>query len=91
MTYLSAFYYCLSASRVGLTVEFYRTFWPQIGDLVFKSIQNAYLSGTLSHSQRRGILRLLPKHEKDLLQTTGFFSDSSAFLLLATSYHERWC
>ena len=57
-----------SPGEDGLTVEFYRTFWPQIGDLVFKSIQNAYLSGTLSHSQRRGILRLLPKHEKDLLQ-----------------------
>ena len=52
----------------GLTVEFYRAFWPQIHKLVLRSLQSAFQSGTLSPSQRWGMVRLLPKHGKDLLQ-----------------------
>ncbi len=49
----------------GLTVEFYRKFWDKIGPLVIESFEVAHASGSMSVSQRRGIITLIHK-DKDL-------------------------
>ena len=61
-------YQSLSAMKVdkvsgpdGLNVEFYHVFWPVIGRIVHASLLYAQTHGSLSDSQRRGILRLIPK------------------------------
>jgi len=50
----------------GLTTEFYKFFWPDIKDHVFNSFEYAFVNGILSIDQRRAILTILPKPEKDL-------------------------
>ena len=50
----------------GLNVEFYRAFWPLVGKLVHASLMYGHEHGRLSDSQCRGILRLIPKRNKDL-------------------------
>ena len=45
----------------GLTVEFYKCFWRKLKLLVVRSFNAAFESGSLSVSQRRGILTLLHK------------------------------
>ena len=54
-----------SPGEDGLTVEFYRTFWPSIRLLVFGSVRYAFTLGRMSISQRRGIVRLIPKPGRD--------------------------
>jgi exonuclease III len=49
----------------GLTPDFYTFFWPQIKDDVFKSLTYASTNKQLSIDQRRGIINLIPKKEKD--------------------------
>ena len=49
----------------GLTVEFYRKYWPLIGKLVYNSITFAQHQGEFTFDQRQGILKLLPKPHKD--------------------------
>ena len=49
----------------SLTVEFYRKFWPWIKTLVYNSVQYAFRTHSLSISQRRGIIKLIPKKNKD--------------------------
>ena len=50
----------------GITVEFYRFFWNEIRKLVFDSIKNGFKEKTLSSEQKRGLIRLIPKKDKDL-------------------------
>ena len=50
----------------GLPAEFYKVFWNDISDLFLNSINYAYRIGQLSVTQRRGILKLIPK-KKDFL------------------------
>ena len=52
----------------GLTCEFYLQFWDRIGKLVHDSLSISLHYGHLSFSQRRGLVRLIPKKGKDLLQ-----------------------
>ena len=49
----------------GLTVSFYLTFWDILKDLVFSSFQYAFDSGFLSITQRRGVIKLIPKKDKN--------------------------
>ena len=51
----------------GLTAEFYKFFWNDIKDLLLSSINFALQYGRLSTEQRRGIISLLPKKDKDRL------------------------
>ena len=48
----------------GLTSEFYKRFWDEIGDDVVQSINNAFDKGQVSICQKRGIITLLPKKDK---------------------------
>ena len=49
----------------GLPAEFYRFFWPDICHDLLASYNFAFQHGTLSISQRRGIISLIPKKSKD--------------------------
>ena len=46
----------------GLSIEFYRVFWPDIKYLVISSLNEAYTKQELSYSQRRGIITLIYKN-----------------------------
>ena len=47
----------------GLSAEFYKVFWNDIADFFLKSINQAYHAGQLSVTQRRGIIKLIPKKD----------------------------
>ena len=50
----------------GFTAEFYKTFWSMINLFVYESYLYAFKTGRLSIDQRRGVLTLLPKPQKDI-------------------------
>ena len=45
----------------GLPAEFYKVFWDDISTHLLSSLNFAYESGCLSITQRRGIIKLIPK------------------------------
>ena len=49
----------------GLTVEFYKAFWNVVGKTMVESLNYAYDHGELSNSQRRAIITLIEKKDKD--------------------------
>lgn len=49
----------------GLPAEFYKVFWNDIADYFLKSINYAYHTGHLSVTQRRGIIKLIPKKDTE--------------------------
>ena len=49
----------------GLTPEFYRYFWNLLGSFMVSSFTYAFRNGTLSISQRQGIISLIPKKKKN--------------------------
>ena len=49
----------------GLPAEFYKVFWNDIADFFLKSINQAYHAGQLSVTQRRGIIKLIPKKDAE--------------------------
>ena len=51
----------------GLPVEFYKFFWEDIKGLVYHTIQEAIGKGEFSNSSRRGIITLIEKEGKDIL------------------------
>jgi exonuclease III len=52
----------------GFPPDFYKFFWKDIGVLVYDSLNNAINKGEMSIDQKRGIINLIPKKEKDLRQ-----------------------
>jgi exonuclease III len=50
----------------GFTTEFYQEFWPQIRTYITNSLNTGLKRGELNQSQRRGIISLIPKPQKDL-------------------------
>ena len=49
----------------GFTIEFYRFFWNAIGPIMVDSLNCAFENGKMSISQKRGIISLIPKKDKD--------------------------
>ena len=49
----------------GLPAEFLRYFWPELQSSIVSSFNYAFQNGSLSISQRRGIISLIPKKNKD--------------------------
>ena len=49
----------------GLTAEFYKFFWSDLGTEMTASFNYAFQKGSLSISQKRGIISLIPKKNKD--------------------------
>ena len=52
----------------GLPAEFYKVFWQNIHTYLINALNSGYKKGTLSVSQRRGLISLLPKKNKILYQ-----------------------
>ena len=51
----------------GYLVEFYKVFWADIKTVLFNSYKYAYETGQLSTTQKRGLMSLIPKKEKNPL------------------------
>ena len=49
----------------GLPAEFYKIFWNEISDYLINSINYAFGNGQLSVTQRRGIIKLIPKKDTE--------------------------
>ena len=62
---LKEFKNCKSPGTDGLSAEFYKFFWSEISTDIIGSFNYAFKTGTLSISQRRGIISLIPKKNKD--------------------------
>ena len=50
----------------GLPTEFYKFFWKDIKDYLYKSYKASFDKGILSISQQRGIITLIPKKAKNI-------------------------
>ena len=49
----------------GLTAEFCKAFWPELGGVYMESLHHGIANGMLGVSCRRGILTLIPKRDRD--------------------------
>ena len=49
----------------GLPGEFYKVFWKDISSILISALNFAYESGQLSTTQKRGIIKLIPKKDAD--------------------------
>ena len=49
----------------GLPPEFYKVFWKDISTILIKSLNFAYEKDQLSITQRRGIIKLIPKKDAE--------------------------
>ena len=56
----------------GLPIEFYIVFWNVIYDILLNSYNYSFENGLLSLSQRNGVITLLPKKDKDLLDIKNY-------------------
>ena len=65
MNALKEFKNCNSPGTDGLSAEFYNFFWTDISTDIIGSFDYAFKTGTLSINQRRGIISLIPKKNKD--------------------------
>ena len=48
----------------GYPAEFYKFFWQDIGEYLMNSLNEAFEVGELSHTQKQGVITLLPKGDK---------------------------
>ena len=51
----------------GITVEFFKFFWVDIGAFILRSINYGYRNGSLSVTQKQGLITWLPKPNKSRL------------------------
>ena len=49
----------------GLPCEFYKVFWKDVGETLTEALNFSYQTGKLAVSQRRGIVKLIPKKDAD--------------------------
>ena len=49
----------------GLPAEFYKVFWKDNSSILISALNFAYESGQLSITQKRGIIKLIPKKDAD--------------------------
>ena len=49
----------------GLPVEFYKFFWEDISNFLLPALNHGYETGCLSITQRRGIIKLIPKKDEE--------------------------
>ena len=50
----------------GFTTNFYKFFWIDLKELLFDSFQYSFQNNTLSEEQKRGVINLIPKSNKDV-------------------------
>ena len=56
-----------SPGEDGFTAEFYKHFFDLVGSDLINSLNQAFVVGELSISERRGVITLIPKEDSDLL------------------------
>ena len=66
----------------GLPAEFHKTFREDISSLLVLALKYAFESGCLSITQRRGIIKLIPKNDAELY----FIKNWHPITLLNTDY-----
>ena len=71
-----------SPGNDGFTVEFYLTFWPQLGSLLVEGFNEAFEKGCLATSQKQGVITLIEKEGKDPL----YIKNYRPITLLNTDY-----
>ena len=49
----------------GISAEFYKFVWPEIGNLLVESLNYSYTHGELSTSQKEALTSLIEKKDKD--------------------------
>ena len=49
----------------GFTSEFFKCFWRRLGPLVLRSLNEGFLKGELSSSQKEGVIICIPKTEEN--------------------------
>ena len=54
--------------KKGLTIEFYRAFWPVLGNMLVNSLNSSYNHGELSASQKQEVIVLIEKKDRDRRQ-----------------------
>lgn len=57
-----------SPGQDGFTVEFFKFFWLDLGNYILRSLNYAYENGSLSVTQKQGIITCLPKPNKNRQQ-----------------------
>ena len=62
---LSTFQNNKASGNDGLSAEFYKFFWPEIGYLLVESLNYSYIHGELSTSQKEAIITLIEKKDRD--------------------------
>ena len=50
----------------GLPSEFYKVFWNELADILIDALNYSHENGKLLISQRRGIIKLIPKKDAEL-------------------------
>ena len=50
----------------GLPCEFYKVFWNDLAEILLNALNFSFETGQLSISQRRGIVKLIPKKDAEL-------------------------
>ena len=66
----------------GLPAEFYKVFWKDISSFLISALNYAFDSGCLSVTQRRGVIKLIPKKDAELY----FIKNWRRITLLNTDY-----
>ena len=61
-----------SPGNDGFTVEFYITFWPQLGEMLVETLNETYEKKELSNSQKQGVITLLEKEGKNALYVKNY-------------------
>ena len=54
-----------SPGQDGFTVEFFKFFWVDLGQFILRSLNYAHREGSLSVTQKMGIITCLPKPDKN--------------------------
>jgi hypothetical protein len=54
-----------SPGQDGLTTNFYKFFWDDIKDLLFKALKDCFESNSLLPTMKQGLIILIPKSNKD--------------------------
>ena len=62
---LSLFKNNKSPGNDGLSVEFYKVFWPEIGRNLVDSLNCSYRHGELSTTQKEAVITLIEKKNRD--------------------------
>ena len=61
-----------SPGNDGFTVEFYCTFWLDLGDMLVGALNEAYNRGGMSNSQKQGVITLIEKEDKNAMYVKNY-------------------